>query len=60
MGGPQGAEVIIPVPLQGWFCSTHNSYEWLGRYKNSGFLFPFITTNVGQILCAVQISILFL
>lgn len=39
MGGPQGAEVITPVPLQGWFCTSHDSYKWLGRYKNNGFLF---------------------
>lgn len=67
MGGPQGAEVITPVPLQGWFCISHHSYEWLGRHKNNGFLFivffasaSFITTSVGQILFAVQMSICFL
>lgn len=28
MGGPQGAEVITPVPLQGWLCTSRGSLAW--------------------------------
>lgn len=59
-GGPQGAEDIIPVPLQGWFCifllacfsfySVHLHTKWVGISLICTFFFSNSSTNAYMLI----------